>query len=193
LFRRNQIRAGKLQLNSRRSANREKGVELLELALVLPLLFVLLVGILFYGRAWATKDVLAGATRDGARVAVNNFNDTTNPQCAGATPCSVQSAASVVVAAIGNANVDTCDMVPSTNPPASTGAFTWTYTSGGCASSGQPWTMVIERAVPQTVGGVNVMATRITLSYPYAWNFVAVNPFGSPIMVGTQAMMTNLN
>lgn len=193
MLRRKQTRINKLQAPSRRSANREKGVELVELALVLPLLLVLLVGILFYGRAWATKDVLAGAARDGARVAVNNFNDTTNPQCAGTTPCSVQSAASVVVKTISNAQVDTCGMDPSTNPPASTGAFTWTYTSGGCASSGQPWTMVIERAVPQKVGGVNVMATRITLRYPYAWNFVAVNPFGSPITVGTQAMMTNLN
>ena len=193
MFRRKQTRAKKIQTLSRKSANREKGVELLEFALVLPLLLLLLVGILFYGGAWATKDVLAGAARDAARVAVNDFNDTTNPQCAGGTPCSVQAAASAAVAAIGNANVDTCGLVPSTNPPASSGAFAWTYTSGGCASSGQPWTMVIERAVPQTVGGVNVMATRITLSYPYAWNFVAVNPFGSPITVGTQAMMTNLN
>jgi Flp pilus assembly protein TadG len=193
LFRRKQFRANKLMRPSRRSANREKGVELLELALVLPMLLLLLVGVLFYGGAWATKDVLAGAARDGARVAVNNFNDTTNPQCAGGTPCSVQAAASAAVAAMASANVDTCGLVPSSNPPASSGGFTWTYTSSGCASSGQAWTMVIERAVPQTVGGVNVMATRITLSYPYAWNFVVVNPFGSPITVGTQSMMTNLN
>jgi Flp pilus assembly protein TadG len=167
-------------------------VELLELALVLPMLLLMLVGVLYYGRAWATKDVLDGAGRDGARVAVNDFNDTTNPQCAG-TPCSVQAAASAVVAAIGNANVDTCGMAPSTTPPAPTGVFTWTYTSGGCASSGQPWTMVIERAVPQTINNVTVMATRITLNYPYAWNFVAVNPFGSPLLLDSQAMMTNLN
>lgn len=193
MFRRKQIRANKLQTPSRRSANREKGVELLELALVLPMLLVMLVGILYYGRAWATKDVVDGAGRDAARVAVNDFNDTTNPQCGGGTPCSVQAAASAAVAALSNANVDTCGLVPSTTPPASTGVFTWTYTSGGCASSGQPWTMVIERAVPQTINNVTVMATRITLSYPYAWNFVAVNPFGSPLMLGSQAMMTNLN
>jgi hypothetical protein len=53
--------------------------------------------------------------------------------------------------------------------------------------------MVIERAVPQTINNVTVMATRITLNYPYAWNFVAVNPFGSPLLLDSQAMMTNLN
>ena len=193
MFRRKQSRVRKFRSSSSRLVNCEKGAELVELALVLPMLLVMLVGVLYYGRAWATKDILAGAARDGARVAVNDFNDTTNPQCAGGTPCSVQAAASAVVAAIGNANVDTCGMSPASNPPFANGGFTWTYTSGGCASSGQPWTMVIERAVPQTVNNVTVMATRITLSYPYAWNFVSVNPFGSPLTLGSQAMMTNLN
>lgn len=184
------FRAGKFQ-NPPRS--REKGAELLELALALPLLLLMLVGVLYYGGAWSTKDVLSGAGRDGARVAVNAFNDTTNPQCSGGTPCSVQAAANAVVAAMNSANVDTCGLTPSSNPPASTGAFAWTYTSGGCAASGQPWTMLIERAVPQTINNVGVLATRITLRYPYAWNFVSVNPFGSPLQVSSQAMMTNLN
>jgi len=190
---RNKTRLHKTRLASRRHSNGEKGAELVELALVLPMLLLMLAGVLYYGRAWATKDVLDGASRDGARVAVNDFNDTSNPQCAGGTPCSVQAAASAVVAAIGNANVDTCGMSPSTNPPTATGTFAWTYTSNACAASGQPWTMLIERAVPQTINNVNVMATRITLSYPYAWNFVSVNPFGSPLQLGSQAMMTNLN
>jgi Flp pilus assembly protein TadG len=191
--RRKRIRISELSVFSRSSRNGEKGAELLELALVLPMLMLMLVGVLYYGGAWATKDDLNGAGRDGARVAVNDFNDTTNPQCAGATPCSVQAAASAVVAAMNSANVDTCGMAPASNPPAASGTFAWTYTSNGCAASGQPWTMVIERAVPQTVGGVNVMATRVTLSYPYAWNFVVVNPFGTPLQLGSQAMMTNLN
>lgn len=166
---------------------------MIELALVLPLLLLMLVGILFYGDAWAVKDKVDGAGRDGARVAVNDFNDTTNPQCGGGTPCSVQAAASAAAAALTNANIDTCGMTPATAPPAATGVFAWTYTSGPCASSGVPWTMVVERAVPQTIGGVDVLTTRITLTYPFAWNFVAVNPFGSPIMLSSQTIMTNLN
>jgi Flp pilus assembly protein TadG len=193
LQRRIKIRANEVRIPSRRHRNGEKGVEMIELALVLPLLLLMFVGLLFYGDAWAVKDKLDGAGRDAARVAINDFNDTTNPQCAGGTPCSVQAAASAAVAALSNANIDTCGTSPSTAPPAATGTFAWTYTSGPCASSGASWTMLVERAVPQTIGGVDVLTTRITLTYPFAWNFVAVNPFGSPIMLGSQTIMTNLN
>jgi Flp pilus assembly protein TadG len=193
LYSLNKIRADKVPTPTRRNSNGEKGVEILELAFVLPLLLLMLIGILYYGDAWAVKDKVDGAGRDAARVAVNDFNDTTNPQCAGGTPCSVQAAANAAVQALSNANIDTCGMSPSTAPPALTGVFAWTYTSGACASSGVPWTMVVERAVPQTVSGVNVLTTRITLSYPFEWNLVAVNPFGSPIMLGSQSIMTNLN
>jgi Flp pilus assembly protein TadG len=188
-----EARAKKTATSSRRRVDREKGVEILELALVLPLFLVMLVGILFYGRAWATKDDLDGAARVGIRVAINEFNDTTNPQCPGGTPCSVQAAASAVVAALNSANIDSCGLNPSVTPPSPTGAFAWTYTSGPCASSGQPWTMLVERAVSQKVSGADVLTTRITLSYPFAWNFLAVSPFGSPIPLGSQAIMTNLN
>ncbi len=186
----NKARTGKIQKTSRRLRNSEKGVEMIELALVLPLLILLLVGFLYYGNAWATKDKLDGAGRDAARVAVNDFNDTTNPQCGG-TPCSVQAAASAAVVALANANIDTCGM--SSAGGAASGVFTWTFTSGGCASSGAPWTMVVERAVSTPVGGTDVLSTRVTLSYPYAWNFVSVNPFGSPIILGSQTIMANLN
>ena len=193
MHRRIKNRANEIRTSTRRHRDGEKGVEMIELALVLPLLLLMFVGLLFYGDAWAVKDKLDGAGRDAARVAINDFNDTTNPQCAGGTPCSVQAAASAAVAALGNANIDTCGMSPSTAPPAATGVFAWTYTSGPCASSGASWTMLVERAVPQTISGVDVLTTRITLTYPFAWNFVAVNPFGSPITLGSQTIMTNLN
>jgi Flp pilus assembly protein TadG len=173
----------------------EVGAELLELALVLPILLVLLVGILDFGQAWLLKDKLAGAARDAARVAVANFNDTNNPQCLDATPCSVQAAASAAVASLSNARiVDTCGMDPSTTTP-SAGTFTWTYTSG-CAS---PLTIKVERAVPEVVDGTTTLCTRVTLSYPYNWTFANVagllggNFFTNPIMISSAETMANLN
>ncbi len=166
---------------------------MIELAVVFPLLFAMLVGILFFGRAWETKDVLDGAARDGARVAVYDFNDTTNPQCDDGTPCSVQAAASAAVATLASANVDTCGLTPSTATPSLTGVFAWTYTSNACASSGLTYTLEVEREVRNPSDGVDVMYTRVTLSYPYAWNFVSVNPFGSTLTLNSQAIMANLN
>ena len=54
--------------NSRR--NPESGVELIESAFVLPLLLVLTMGMLDFGRAFHTKSVLDQAAREGARIAV---------------------------------------------------------------------------------------------------------------------------
>ena len=47
-----------------------KGQALVEFALVLPLLALLIMGILEFGRAWNTKQILTDAAREGARLAV---------------------------------------------------------------------------------------------------------------------------
>jgi Flp pilus assembly protein TadG len=188
----NRNRSNKIATPSPKLRQREKGVEMLELAVVMPVLLIMLVGVLYFGRAWETKDVTDGAARDAARVAVYSFNDTTNPQCAG-TPCSVQAAASAAVQSLTNASVDPCALTPSTTAPAVTGTFAWTYTSGACASSGLTYTLEVERAVLQTINGVDVISTRVTIIYPYAWNFVSVNPFGSKLTLTSQAIMANMN
>ena len=54
--------------NSRR--NPESGVALIESAFVLPILLVLTMGMLDFGRAFHTKSVLDQAAREGARIAV---------------------------------------------------------------------------------------------------------------------------
>lgn len=47
----------------------ERGQSALELALILPILLMLVVGIAEFGRAWMTVNVLTGAVREGARLA----------------------------------------------------------------------------------------------------------------------------
>jgi Flp pilus assembly protein TadG len=53
-----------------RRARHERGAALLEMALTLPLLLLVCVGILEFGRAYQTWQVLTNAAREGARVAV---------------------------------------------------------------------------------------------------------------------------
>src|SRR5262245_65553320 len=48
----------------------ERGAALLEVALTLPLLLLVCVGILEFGRAYQTWQVLTNAAREGARIAV---------------------------------------------------------------------------------------------------------------------------
>ena len=189
------IRTGTARkIRSRHHANREKGVELLELAFTLPLLLLMVAGIIDFGQAWAMKDQLTTAARNGARTAVADFNDTTNPQCGG-TPCSVQAAASAVVASLNQGNVNTCGLDPTAGGSAS-GAFTWTFTAP-CAN---PVTIVVEREVPLTVDGTTALYTRVTVNYPFNWGFADVagltgvgNPFQDTITLTSQEIMANLN
>jgi len=54
----------------RKTQENENGQSLVEFALVLPLLLLLVVGIAEAGRAWMTQNVLTGAVREAARIAV---------------------------------------------------------------------------------------------------------------------------
>ncbi|HUP01706.1 MAG TPA: TadE/TadG family type IV pilus assembly protein [Gemmatimonadota bacterium] len=54
----------------RRTLGSEKGQTLLEMAMILPLLMGLLVGILEFGRAWNVRQVTTNAAREGARLAI---------------------------------------------------------------------------------------------------------------------------
>ena len=57
----------------------EKGQNLVEFALILPVFLLLVVGIAEFGRAWMTRNILTGAAREAVRAAavetrVNAFN-----------------------------------------------------------------------------------------------------------------------
>jgi len=47
----------------------KKGQSILELALILPIMLTLILGITEFGRAWMAMNVLTGAVREGARLA----------------------------------------------------------------------------------------------------------------------------
>ena len=60
----------------------DSGEALLEMALVLPILLVLSMGMLDFGRAFHAKSVLDQAAREGARVAVVSGTPQTGPDVA---------------------------------------------------------------------------------------------------------------
>ena len=65
-----------------RSRRSDSGEALLEMALVLPILLVLSMGMLDFGRAFHAKSVLDQAAREGARVAVVSGTPQTGPDVA---------------------------------------------------------------------------------------------------------------
>ena len=192
-----------------RRLRQERGAELVEFAVVLPLLAMVVVGLSDFGAAWALRDKLSNAARDGARVSVSAPNDTTNPQCrGGSTPCSVQVAASAVVQYLTNAQVNTCSMTPwNTTPKAGANAldpnsnvFTWTYTASGNSCAGT-FTLIVNRGMTIVSSGTTVFCTKVTISYPFSWNIShvvkLVDPnaqfLGPNFNLQTTEFMPNLN
>ena len=64
------IRSADGRLEPTRTMSSESGVALIEFAFVLPILLVLAMGMLDFGRAFHMKSILDQAAREGARVAV---------------------------------------------------------------------------------------------------------------------------
>src|SRR5512135_2658611 len=53
---------------NRKAWGNNKGQNLVEFALVVPLLLLLVIGIAEFGRAWMTKNILTGAAREAVRL-----------------------------------------------------------------------------------------------------------------------------
>jgi Flp pilus assembly protein TadG len=64
------------QVTSRRRRRSDSGAELIELAIVLPILLIVVAGIVDFGFLFQRFEAVTNAAREGARVAVlPNFND----------------------------------------------------------------------------------------------------------------------
>ncbi|HWR13541.1 MAG TPA: TadE family protein [Terriglobales bacterium] len=98
-----------------RTLRKEEGAELLEMAFVIPLLFLLLLGIVWFARAYNVYETMTRAAREGARVAVA-------PACSmcsgGGQLPSVTTVASAVNSSLVASNLDpakvTCGTCPGT-------------------------------------------------------------------------------
>src|SRR5262245_47315755 len=148
-----------------------QGAQLVEFAFAMPILVVLLIGIIDFGGAYNLKQKLNNAAREGARFgSVTSCLDCTQPTPPG--PTSTLAIRNVVENYLTNANVPLCGTAGTTTPTSGPGTFGWTFThtSSPCSGS-QPFTMTVERNYNFVYGTTTVVATRVTLTYPYTWAF----------------------
>jgi len=151
----------------------DRASQILEFALVLPLLAVVAVGVFDFGQAFSTRQRLNFAARDAARF--GSSQPTTD--LSGSTPLSVSSIRDLVDADINSAGLNDCGL-GNIQP---TGTLTWTAT-GTCPNS-TTLTVTIARGfiapessqpgipVPGTSETLRLISTHVFLSYPYAWHF----------------------
>ncbi len=175
-----------------------EAAQLVEFALVLPLLWALVVGAFDFGAAYVLKQKLTNAAREGARIAANQ----SRADLSQTTPPSVQAIRDAVVNYLTDANVTTCVISTTPDPPVPGTFRTWSYSSSTAGCTSAP-VLVIERGYTftATIGTTTpVEATRVTLKYPFNWSFSSAikllapsSSYAGAITISTNAVMQNLS
>jgi Flp pilus assembly protein TadG len=170
----------------------QRGAQLLEFALVLPLLLVLAVGVVDFGRAWNIRQILNNAAREGARLAASR--PSLELGSGSSNPVGNMLICQVVVQYLQHAAVDTSFI-------AECSAGTWdpcTFTATYYSDPSNGYGLKIERSVAVPGTSPTVFGTRVTLKYPYRWTLgfdhvirlIAPGAqFGNPIAITTDAFM----
>jgi len=172
------------KLASGRAAGSAAGVELVEFALVLPLLLLLIAGVWDFGSAFLLKDKMTNAAREGARIAVST--PLNSADCSSSTPCSIVAAANAVRQYMSGAGNDAGCIVP--EQPAS---FAAPDRANYLCESGIA--LEIDRgAVIETETG-SIPATRVTLTFPVRWMLIGrLLSSVLPQTISTTVTMQNL-
>lgn len=173
------------------------GSQLLEFALALPFLVVLAIGVADFGEAYNLKQKLNNAAREGARTAASSPTADLNCGSCGSTPNSITAIRNAVANYLTNASVSYCTIGTSATYTASN--LTWTYALSGSGCSGSSYSLTIQRGYSFTSGSNTVVASQVTLSYPYTWTFgrvigllVSGSSGPSSITIASNAIMQNL-
>lgn len=189
-----------------RAARDEKGAQLVEFALALPLLVVFVVGIFDFSSAFTLKQKLTNVARDAARIAAADpANDLTSPS--GALPASVADAYQVVDNYLVANKINDCGI---TNSATFTSPATWKFAAGGSGCTGSGLTITINRsyyfpanvgAQPATIdclpqapnGQTAAVATCVSIQYAYPWRFAqAASLLGATATLPTTITATSV-
>jgi hypothetical protein len=153
----------------------DEGAQIVEFAVVLPLLVVLVVAIFDFGTGFNLKQTVVNTAAFGARIGAaqpNNDLSTTGTCGAPASICALRDAVDNQL--ITN-RVNDCGLATATGGPS--GPLSWTFAPGGCSGV---MSLQIERGYVLPVVALpnppfqtpyTIEATRVTLIYPYKWSF----------------------
>ncbi|MGA9811464.1 MAG: TadE/TadG family type IV pilus assembly protein [Terriglobales bacterium] len=182
-----------------------EGAEILEFAISLPLLIVVAVGVFDFGTAFTVKQKVGNIALQGARVASNQPTADLSLNGACGAPASICSVRDVVESNMVASKLNDCGLAGVAGAPS--GSLSWTFTAN--AGCGGTLTLKIERGYvytatlpspPFQAGNYSIEGTRVTLNYPYRWQFNRVAPLIAPganypatTQINSVAIMQNLN
>jgi len=156
----------------RHAAQDARGTEIVESAFVLPLVFMFMIGIFWFGLAFFIYGTAARAAREGARAAVAPVCTT----CTAGTTAE-QHAVTAVTNVVGAAHLNTAQLQPlaSWTPPAlcPCGSSPGCGTPKSCDQSPTINICVqenVQLSYP-TVGGAGTCGTSVSMRYRYPYHF----------------------
>ena len=146
--------------------NEDSGSQIMEFALVLPLLVVFVTAIYDFGQAFNVKEKLNFAVKDGARFgAAQPTNDLTQD-----IPISVTAIRDLVDADLINAGINDCGL----GAIQQSSSLIWI--AKGTCSENSTLILTIDRGLvfnSGTQGGsepLQIIGTHVDISYPYQWH-----------------------
>ncbi len=160
--------------------------QIAEFAVALPLLMVMVVGILDFGNAYNIKQKVTNIAREAARMGASQpTNDLSQ-----SPPPSVLAVRDLVANSLQSTKLNDCG-IGSATATAAGAPWKWSFTAS-CGTAGN-LVLTVDRGYvftsAVTAGGTNVkiIATNVTLLYPYQWQFnrVAAVLIPSSIYPGT--------
>ena len=179
----------------KRLGNCDNASQIVELAIALPFLMVLLVGIFDFGNAFNTKQKVNTAALQAARFASNQ----TTLDWSNANAPTALAARDIVSEYLVNGHLPDCGLLTAT-PTYDDSTHTWTFTANsGCPTN---LSLAIQRAnIFLMSNGTNVVSTKVTLTYPFQWHFGSVvkllfpgaNYPGPVFTITSNAVMANLS
>jgi Flp pilus assembly protein TadG len=182
------------------SLRASEGVALVEFTVTLPLMVVLIVGTFDFGAAFNVKQKLNAAAREGARFAANSpANDLVD---GAPTPNSVKAARDVVVNYLKAEGINDCGVGTRAGTPGA--GMKWTFQASGSGCPPLTFSLSIERSfgLPASAAGttINVISTRVNITYPYAWHFGHVvglltpgSTFAGVSLISADAIVPNMD
>lgn len=198
----------RLHVTPRDGITGERGAQIVEFAVALPLLVVFVVGIFDFSNAFTLKQRLTNVARDAARASASDPASDLQGSFSGTSPVSVIDAFYIVDNYLLANNLTDCGI---TSTPTVTN-LTWTFTASGngCVAPGLKITVNRGYYYP-TVGGtapsptcaaqapsgqIAVVSTCVSIQYAYPWRFgraASLLGFGSalPPQISAVAVAAN--
>ena len=146
--------------NWRRLALRTDANEIAEAAAVLPLLFMVLIGIFWFGQAFRIYGTITRAAQEGARAAVAPACST----CTALTSTPAVNAYNAISNVLTTARLDPTNLNPPTTTPS---ALSCNGGSVACDASESKICVQTNIQLSDTVTGAGVCGVSVSFQYPY--------------------------